>query len=231
MPARNFTCLLQLISPGFPLGAYNYSDALEHLVEMNCLGNVYALETYLFEALTTGSIRLDISITLKIFQAIATHSSDSLSQIKYWNNWLNGTRETKELRQQSIQMGNSLLKLLGDLDEGKRSQIDEYRQVLGKNCHYAIAFGIAVGLWEIDPQQAILGYLHSWVSNLVSAGVKLIPLGQTQGQQIIYNLHPVIAEVAEELMNPKEEHLYACTWGLSLASMNHETQYTRLFRS
>ncbi|WP_255326076.1 urease accessory protein UreF [Picosynechococcus sp. NKBG15041c] len=105
------------------------------------------------------------------------------------------------------------------------------RSPLGKNCHYAIAFGVAIALWDIDPKQAILGYLHSWVSNLVSAGVKLIPLGQTQGQQIIYHLQQAIASLADTLITQEEMDLCACTWGLSLASMNHETQYTRLFRS
>ncbi|MEB3226187.1 MAG: urease accessory protein UreF [Synechococcus sp.] len=219
--------LWQLINSNFPLGAYNYSEGLEYLFE-SVAANSQGFQEWLQRELTYGSIRLDTRVMFTVSRAIA---SDDLNALRYWNTWLNGTRETRELRQQSIQMGNSLLKLLGDLDVSKLPQLATYREQLGKNCHYAIAFGIAVALWEIEPHQAILGYLHSWVSNLVSAGVKLIPLGQTQGQQIIYQLQPLIMEMATSLGRQKEMDLYACTWGLSLASMNHENQYTRLFRS
>ncbi|WP_083993527.1 urease accessory protein UreF [Picosynechococcus sp. PCC 8807] len=221
--------LFQIINSSFPLGSYNYSEGLEFFIE--CTRQDHSLTTFqewLQRELTYGSIRLDTQVMLIIVRAIA---ADDWTQLRYWNTWLNGTRETKELRQQSIQMGNSLLKLLGDLDENKRPQLGACREQIGKSCHYAIAFGIAIALWDIEPHQAVLGYLHSWLNNLVSAGVKLIPLGQTQGQRIIYQLQPLIIETAETLVTQKEMDLYACTWGLSLASMNHETQYTRLFRS
>ncbi|MBV5259589.1 urease accessory protein UreF [Synechococcus moorigangaii CMS01] len=228
-PKSTVTFLLQIINSSFPLGSYNYSESLEFLVEFseaNC--SFAALQEWLRLELGYGSIRLDTQIMHHSSRAIA---AGDLSQLHHWHTWLNGTRDTKELRQQSLQMGNSLLKLLGDLDERKRPQLAACRAQLGKNCHYAIAFAIAVALWDIDPRDAILGYLHSWVSNLVSAGVKLIPLGQTQGQQIIYQLQPAIASLADTLLTAETMDLYACTWGLSLASMNHETQYTRLFRS
>jgi urease accessory protein len=220
--------LMQLISPSLPLGGFNYSESLELLDELVVIPDLPRFQHWLTTELLGGSIRFDVALILRARMAIA---ADDLSQLKYWNSWLNGTRETKELRQQSVQMGNTLLKLLGDLDAENKPQVDQFRAILGKDCHYAIAFGIAVALWDIDPQDAVLGYLHSWVTNLVGAGVKLIPLGQTAGQQIIHNLHPVIEAVAEELMQEKEDHLYACSWGLSLASMNHETMYSRLFRS
>ncbi|MGB2924671.1 MAG: urease accessory protein UreF [Limnothrix sp.] len=220
--------LLQLSNSSFPLGSFNYSECLEFVIDASQIQSKESLLSFLCSDLQYGSIRLDVLPLLKVQNYVR---SKSLLEIKYWNSFLAGIRESRELRQQSIQMGNSLLKLLKDLDQEKSGQVKECRQVLGADCHYAIAFGIAVALWEIEPKQAVLGYLHSWVSNLVGAGVKLIPLGQTAGQQIIYDLHPVIERVAEELMQQKEEHLYACSWGLSLASMNHETMYTRLFRS
>jgi urease accessory protein len=223
------TFLFQIINASFPLGSYNYSEGLEFLLEHSAqVSSPKAFRHWLTLELEYGTVRLDAQVILAVSRVIAC---DDLAQLHYWNSWLNGTRETKELRQQSIQMGNSFLKLLGDLDPDKNIKLETLRSPLGKNCHYAIAFGIAIALWELDPKQAILGYLHSWLSNLVSAGVKLIPLGQTQGQQIIYQLQPAIASLADTLIAHKQMDLYACTWGLSLASMNHETQYTRLFRS
>ncbi|NJN72015.1 MAG: urease accessory protein UreF [Limnothrix sp. RL_2_0] len=220
--------LIHLVNSSLPLGGYNYSSGFEYVIESGCIHEPQLFCGLINDELLYGFIRIELAVIVK---NSCLSSLQSVSHLNYWNRYLHGFFEAKELRRQSIQMGNSLLKLLGDLDQAKRESIGEYRQVLGKDCHYAIAFGIAVALWEIEPKDAVLGYLHSWVTNLVGAGVKLIPLGQTQGQQIIYDLHPVIATVADELIEQNEDHLYACSWGSSLASMNHETMYSRLFRS
>jgi urease accessory protein len=103
---------------------------------------------------------------------------------------------------------------------------------VGTPCNYAIAFGIAAAYWQIPLMAALVGYLHSWVSNLINAGVKLIPLGQTVGQQLLLELAPQLSVVSQEIVVlDQREQLHSCTWGLALSSMAHETQYTRLFRS
>jgi urease accessory protein len=76
-----------------------------------------------------------------------------------------------------------------------------------------------------------LGYLQSWVSNLVTAGVKLIPLGQTAGQKMLLALSSELEATAAAALSQPLETLYTCSWGMAIASMNHETLYTRLFRS
>jgi urease accessory protein len=76
-----------------------------------------------------------------------------------------------------------------------------------------------------------LGYLHSWVANLVNAGVRLIPLGQTQGQHLLLNLYPQVEKTVDAILQQSEDELWNCNWGLAIASMNHETLYSRLFRS
>lgn len=220
--------LMHLVNSSLPLGGYNYSNGFEYIIESGGIHDLQLFRSLINDELSYGFIRIELAAMIGNSHLSALQNT---SNLKYWNHYLHGFFETRELRRQSIQMGNSLLKLLGDLDEVKYEKINECSQVLGKDCHYAIAFGIAVALWEIEPKDAVLGYLHSWVTNLVGAGVKLIPLGQTQGQQIIYDLHPVMATVAADLMAQNEDHLYACSWGSSLASMNHETMYSRLFRS
>jgi urease accessory protein len=95
----------------------------------------------------------------------------------------------------------------------------------------AVAFAIAAASWHIDSRTAAVGYLHSWAGNLVGAGVKLIPLGQTAGQKLLLNLAPQIIATVERAAQIPFDRAYACGWGLALASANHETQYSRLFRS
>jgi urease accessory protein len=149
--------------------------------------------------------------------------------LAYWNNWLSANRETMELQHQNWQMGRSLLKLLQDLYD--RADWAEIQTAVGAECNLAIAFAIAAGLGSIDENTAVLGYLHSWASNLVSAGVKLIPLGQTAGQRLVLNLSESIVATCDRSATIPDDRLFSCSWGLSLASMAHETQYSRLFRS
>jgi urease accessory protein len=158
-----------------------------------------------------------------------------LAALSYWNAWATATKETEELRSQSGQMGRTLVKLLLDLRSPTASQvttpIEELVAATGNPCNFAIGFGIAAACWQIEEEVAVLGYLYSWATNLASAGVKLIPLGQTAGQQLLLDLHAQISCTAQEVLKLEDDDLGSCSWGLALASMAHETQYTRLFRS
>ena len=103
---RSFLKLLQLSSPSLPLGAYSYSEGLEYLVETN-INTAQQLFDWLKQELTTGSIRIETAVMLRGYR----YSNDR-NKLNYWNDWLTATRETKELRQQSQQMGKSLKQLL-----------------------------------------------------------------------------------------------------------------------
>jgi urease accessory protein len=218
--------LLQLTSPALPVGAYSYSEGLESLVEVGWITSATGLDKWLRESLETGSISVEAAILSRAHRAWQTQD---LTQLAYWNDWLSANRETMELQHQNWQMGRSLLKLLQDLYD--RQNWAEIQTAIGAECNLAIAFAIAAGLGSIDEQTAVLGYLHSWASNLVSAGVKLIPLGQTAGQRLVLNLSESIVATSDRTLILPDDQLFSCSWGLSLASMAHETQYSRLFRS
>ncbi|MEH2130856.1 MAG: urease accessory protein UreF [Nostoc sp.] len=216
--------ILQLASPALPVGAYSYSEGLEMLVENGTIANQIHLKHWLEAELLYGAIRLEAAVMVRSQQAAKIGDVDSLCR---WNLWLSAARETEELRASSWQMGRSLIQLLGKLD----TQIVPIVNAIGNPCNYAIAFGIAIAHWQISIKAALLGYLHSWASNLITAGVKLIPLGQTAGQQLLLDLQPLFSAAALEILALEDDRLACCSWGLSLASMQHETQYTRLFRS
>jgi urease accessory protein len=166
-----------------------------------------------------------------------------LTALSYWNAWATAAKETEELRLQSWQMGRTLVRLLLDLREAKLSRrespvssvltttVKDLVECGGNPCNFAIGFGIAAASWQIEEEAAVLGYLYSWAANLASAGVKLIPLGQTAGQQLLLDLRSQISCTAREVLQLEDDDLSSCSWGLGLASMAHETQYTRLFRS
>lgn len=230
MNPQNFTLLslLQLASPTLPVGAYSYSDGLETLVENALINNSKSLKYWLEQELDYGAIRLEAAVMLRAYRSATNNNFDDLG---YWNAWLSAAKETAELRSQSQQMGNSLMRLLLDLQHPGKTSLAELATAAGSPCNYAIAFGIAAATWQIDITSATLGYLHSWASNLIGAGVKLIPLGQTAGQQLLLELNSNIDAATQEILTLEDDDLSSCGWGLALASMSHETQYTRLFRS
>ncbi|OKH26972.1 urease accessory protein UreF [Chroogloeocystis siderophila 5.2 s.c.1] len=216
--------LLQLASPALPVGAYSYSEGIEALVDIGTISNAQSLQHWLEQELRYGAIRLETAVMVRAYHAVQKKDSEALS---YWNSWLSAARETEELRLSSWQMGRSLVKLLLQL----QPQVWPLVETL-EPCNYAIAFGMAAASWEIEPLlSVVLGYLHTWTTNLVTAGVKLIPLGQTAGQQLILNLFPNLMNAATAILALSDDDLCSCSWGLSLASMAHEIQYTRLFRS
>ncbi|BAY64311.1 urease accessory protein UreF [Calothrix brevissima NIES-22] len=220
----SFLSILQLTSPALPVGAYSYSEGLETLVEQGIIVNQQNLQGWLTSQLRYGAIRIEAAVMIRAYKSVKIGDLEALA---YWNRWLSAARETEELRTSSWQMGRSLIQLLGKL----QPEILSITNNIGDRCNYAIAFGIAAAHWQIDIKAALLGYLHSWASNLITAGVKIIPLGQTAGQMLLLDLQELLSVVGVEILALEDDELACCTWGLSLASMQHETQYTRLFRS
>lgn len=216
--------LLQLASPTLPVGAYSYSEGLENLVETGIIKDIVTLEHWLTQELTHGVARLETAVMLRAYQSFV---QGDFAKLNYWNQWLTATKETEELREQSWQMGNSLMLLLGELlPETKKLGIDHQEP-----WNYAIAFGITAAAWEISSPMTTTAYLQSWVTNLIGAGIKLIPLGQTAGQKLLWSIRPQISLATQIILNLSDEELATCGWGLAIASMAHTHQYSRLFRS
>ena len=218
--------LLQLASPALPVGAYSYSEGIETLVMQGVIQNSADLLHWLSQELATGAIRVETAIMGWGYEAAAEQNSATLED---WNQWLSAFRETEEMRSQSWQMGRSLLRLFSDLEPALAERLPKgMRQ---GNCNYAIAYGIVAQAWEMPLEVAGLAYLQSWAANLISVGVRVVPLGQTEGQRLLRQLTDPLqaAHAAIQTLTPAD--LMACSWGVSLASMQHETQYSRLFRS
>ena len=227
MNKKQLLQLLQLCNSSLPLGAYSYSEGLETLVENHKITDGDSLKSWLSTELKYGSIRIECSIVLRAYHSYLQQDLDSLL---YWNNWFSANRETAELRQQSWQMGRSLLKLINsfEIDNIFLQTVINHLKI---SSNYSIVFGIITAYWSIKIEQVILGYLHNWLNNLISVGIKLIPLGQTQGQKLLLSFHEQIIQQIPIILSLKDEDLCSCSWGLSLASIQHENLYSRLFRS
>ncbi|ATS17400.1 urease accessory protein UreF [Parathermosynechococcus lividus PCC 6715] len=223
---RSLLTLLQWVSPTLPIGGFNYSEGLETLVAQQQLTTANALKDWLTFELRAGSAQLEAAVMVRAYRAFM---ATDIERLRYWNAWLSAARETEELRAQNWQMGTALMELVQTL-EGDRLPA-ELPTAHPYPWNTSIAFSIAAAMAAIPLETAVLGYLHSWLSTLIGAGVKLIPLGQTAGQVLLRQLQGELGAAVQQSVQCTDDDLGSCTLGLALASMQHETQYCRLFRS
>ena len=223
-PSESLLFLLQLASPALPVGAYSYSEGLEYLVEQGIITTDQALTEWIRHELSYGAMRIEASVLARIHHAMV---AQDIETICYWNRWLSAMRETKELREQSWQMGQAFVRLMRSLEPTLVPLLD----TIGPPYTFATVFSVTAAHWTIEMDATLLGYLHSWITNLVNAAIKLVPLGQTAGQQVLVQLYPTLRQTVQQCLSLSDDDLYCCSWGSAIASMNHETLYSRLFRS
>lgn len=212
--------LMHLSSPGLPVGAYAFSQGLEYAIEAGWLKTDDEISEWLENQLFFALARLDIPVLLRLHNAI---TDNNIKKARWWNDYLLASRETRELQLTDTATGLALQRLLPALCV--TSLITE--APVSFVCGYAQA---AVS-WQISAEMAALGYCWAWLENQVNAATKLVPLGQTQAQQLIHSLQQKIPLAVEQARQLGDDDLGMSLPALSLASMYHETQYTRLFRS
>jgi urease accessory protein len=218
--------LLQLASPALPVGAYSYSQGLESAVEAGVVGDPTMAQNWIGDALDNSIAQVEAPIFLRLMDSWRAHDYAAVAR---WNGLFLASRETSELRSETLQLGYSLGKLLGELegtDEKTRAQLVGLEEV-----SLPAAFACAAAQWNIPTQSALVAYLWAWVENQVMAAVKLVPLGQTDGQRILWAMGEKLLMVAERARSIDDDHIGAFTPRLAILSSRHETQYSRLFRS
>jgi urease accessory protein len=215
--------LLQLASPALPVGAYSYSQGLEAAVEAGIVRDAPGAERWIGDVLELSLQGMEAPVFLRL---AAAWKSGDIDTVRRWNAEFVASRESAELRAETLQMGYSLRLLLGELElEGvaKLGAIDELA--------YPTAFTFAVAAWGIDSGEALGAYLFAWIENQMLAALKSVPLGQTDGQRVLLALSQRIPAVVEGAAAVKDDDLSNLAPGLALLSARHETQYSRIFRS
>ncbi|AUN93519.1 urease accessory protein UreF [Pseudazoarcus pumilus] len=220
--------LLQLASPALPVGAYTYSQGLEWAVESGSVKNEAGTARWIGDALSHNLARFEAPLAAALMQA--WNDGDD-ARVAALNADFNASRETMELRAETVQMGWSLVRLLGDLDVFARLPGWRDRLLAVDEPAFPTAWTAAAAAWQVPADQAIAAYLWAWLENQVMAAVKAVPLGQSAGQRLLSELGETIPALAEQALALPEFEWSNFNPGLAIASSRHETQYTRLFRS
>ncbi|HEX7607381.1 MAG TPA: urease accessory protein UreF [Usitatibacter sp.] len=215
--------LLQLASPALPVGAYSYSQGLEAAVEAGIIRDATTAGRWIGDVLALSVLGMEAPLLLRL---VAAWEAGDEAAVRRWNDELVASRETAELRAETLQMGYSLRRLVRSLGVEGAPRLDAFDELA-----YPTAFALAVAAWRIDAHEALAGYLFAWIENQVLAAVKTVPLGQTEGQRILLDLAQRIADGVESAAALGDDDLFNLAPGLALLSARHETQYSRIFRS
>jgi len=215
--------LMQLTSPALPVGGFTYSQGIEWAVEAGWLKDVDGLVDWLFGLIDDGLGGLELPLLVRLYGAC---QADDPAGVARWGKQLFASRESRELRQEERNRARALISLLRDLDMDRaEAWSDEL-----SHCQ-AAPFALAAVEWQISPEDCLLGYAWSWLENQVAAAIKLVPLGQTDGQRVQLHLAERLPGVCARAMTIDDDAIGASAPALAIASAGHETQYTRLFRS
>ncbi len=215
--------LMQLISPGLPIGMYSYSQGFESAVEENWVVNACDAEQWITGVMSNCITQVDIPVASRLYDAWANADIDTVHD---WSVFLLANRETSELYTEDQQTGQALARLLADMDlETAKSWIRDPDTTL------SAMYALAAVSWKIPKHSAMLGLIWGWLENQVLCAVKLVPLGQVAGQRLLYKLAEQIPDLIEQSMQLNDDEIGGSVFGLAMAGSRHEMQYSRLFRS
>jgi len=218
--------LFQMISPSLPIGGFTYSQGMEWAVECGWLNTKDETHAWINAALNDNLLYLELPIIKRLHEAIVNESPE---QFEYWSQYLLANRETSELRMEERQRAQAFYELLRKLSEWEENELAHYREGLLKS--QSAGFTLAATKWQVPLDELLAGFTWSWLENSVNAAIKLVPLGQSAGQSLLYQLSENIPAVITSALIVKDDELGASTAALAIASSLHETQYCRLFRS
>ena len=218
--------LMTWFSPSYPVGAYTYSHGLEFAVEAGEITDVATAFTWISRIVQDGTGKSDVILLNRAYEAVLSEKTDVLGDIAEMAVAYNGTQE---LELESQAQGRAFLSVTEQ--SWPCDSIKTLKDCWPGPYSYPVIVGVVAAGHGIDVRDVIPAYLHAFAANLVSALVRLIPLGQTDGQRLTAQLEPIVIETAKEALTLSLEDISNACLMVDLCSMQHETQHTRLFRS
>lgn len=215
--------LMRLVSPALPVGGFSYSRGLEQAVEADDVRDLESARAWSAALLARSLSRLDLPALIAAYRAF---ERGDLVEVDRVARMMLALRESAEFIAEERNMGEALCRLLIDL------QVEEARRFARtETCSFTVLFALAAQRWDVSLDDTLMGYSYVVCEGQVSAAVRLIPLGQTDGQRMLQSLCEQIPAAVATAKQLPEEDWGSFVPGLALASALHEQQYARLFRS
>lgn len=224
------------LSPAFPVGGFTYSHGLEWAIEVGDVTSAAALEAWLADVLVHGAGRSD---AIFLAQAHAATSAGDVGRLAEVVELAGAFQPSKERRLEATAQGAAFVRAVTDTwDDGRFAEVvDRLSERFAPPTHdgvpwtHAVAVGVAAAVAGIAAEATVPAFLQAFAANVISAGVRAVPLGQSDGLRVLKRLSPVVRRMAEEARAARLEDVGGAAILADIASMKHETQYTRLFRS
>jgi urease accessory protein len=215
--------LLWLASPALPVGGFSYSEGLEAAVDAGQVTNEAQACEWLVQQLHLVLARSELPVVMR---AIAAWRDGDHDGIRALNEWVLSTRETFEFRQQSVQMGKSMIEWIKAV---RADALHPETPAFGTAICWPIAWSLAASASSAGIRDALAAFAFAWSENMVQAAVRAVPLGQSSGQRILLRLSNEIPQAVDAAMTREQPQAFSPM--LAIFSSRHESQYSRLFRS
>ena len=218
--------LMAWLSPAYPVGAFSYSSGIEWAVEAGDIVDAASFRRWLEVIIGSGSAFCDAVLFVHAHRATAADAANPLRDVA---ELAAAFAPSKERHLETTAQGRAFI------EATRAAWPCAALEMLAKAWDGWVAYPVAVGVTAaghgIPLESALSAYLHAVTANLISAGVRLIPLGQTEGQRLLAALEPAVAAIAARARTTRLDQIGGAAFRADIASMRHETQYTRLFRS
>ncbi|AZW45778.1 urease accessory protein UreF [Bordetella bronchiseptica] len=220
---------MHLSSPALPIGGFSYSQGLEAAIELGLVRDEASTLAWIESQLATVMARAEAPLWCLLFEAWRAGDGEAAHA---WNQWFLASRETRELRQETEQMGRSLARLALELGWGAAAA----RQAMAalRPATLPAVHACACAMWALPREAGLAAYLFAWLENQVAAAIKGVPLGQMAGQRMLERLRaglPAVLADAQARAGATPPRLDTFAPQYAMVSARHETQFSRLFRS
>lgn len=221
--------ILHITDPTLPIGGFSHSNGLETYVQQKLIRNASVTEDFV-KSMLKNNYKYNDAFAVRLAHEFS--SKKKLDEILSLDNECQTLKAPQEVREGSQKLGTRLLKIYTALlNDPFLDQVNVHIEQKKMQGHYAVTYGIITSILKIDREKAVCAFLYNAAVGMVTNAVKLVPLGQTDGQEIIYRVQDLIENLTLEIMKLERDMHGVCNTALDIKCMQHEHLYSRLYMS